>query len=130
MNQLKTTSKLYNFNSKNNDLKDNLVEEIRNAIENGAEYFVVGDISERTSGFVRGSLMSNLIVNLQELTNNAKNGIRIALTNTYEDLDFYSYVLEKVPGVYFHFDEEHAVKYSKNSLDEWNEFLSKTNISN
>jgi hypothetical protein len=127
MNQLKTTSKLYNFNAKNPSLADNIVEEIRQAAESGNEYFVIGDISERTSGFVRGSLMSNLVVSLQELTNNAKDGIRIAIKNTYEDLDFYSYVLNKVPGVYFQFDEEYAVKYSKNSLDEWNEFLNRTN---
>ena len=127
MNQLKSTSKLYNFNGKTNELTDNLVEAIRNAIDNGEEYFVIGDISERTSGFVRGSLMSNIIVSLQELTNNAK-GIRIALTNTYEDLDFYSYVLDKVPNVYFHFDEEHAVKYSRNSLDEWTEFVNARNV--
>lgn len=130
MKQLKTTSKLYNFNEKSPNLRDNLIEEIRSAINDGSEYFVIGDVSERTSGFVRGSVMSNLIVNLQELANNATNDIRIVLKNTYEDLDFYSHILEKVPGVYFQFDEEYAVKYSKNSLDEWNAFVRKTNIVN
>lgn len=127
MNQLKTTSKLYKFNDKSPNLKDNLIQEIRQAVEAGAEYFVIGDISERSSGFVRGSLMSTLIVNLKELANTANTGIRIVLKNTYEDLDFYSHILEKVPGVYFYFDEEYAVKYSKNSLDEWNDFLRRTN---
>lgn len=126
MKQLKTTSKLYKFNEEATNLHDNLVEEIKMAVKNGDDYFVIGDISERTSGFVRGSLMSNIIVNLQELANNGADNIRIAIKNTYEDLDFYSYVLEKVPGIYFCFDKEFALKYSKNSLDEWNEFLNKT----
>lgn len=128
MNQLKTTSKLYNFNERSKVLTTNLVNEIRQAVEKGDENFVIGDISEKTTGFVRGSLMSNLIVNLQELTNKTQNGIRIALKNTHQDLDFYSKVLEKVPNVYFCFDKDLAVKHSNNSLDEWNEFVTRTNV--
>jgi len=126
MNQLKTTSKLYNFNEKSSNLQNNLVDEFMCAMSNGTECFIIGDISERTTGFVRGSLMSNLIVNLQELANNTKNGIRIVLKNTNEDLDFYSKILEKVPNIYFHFDRESAVKYSNNTLDEWHMFLNST----
>ena len=128
MNQLKTTSKLYNFNEKLPNLRDSLVDEIRVAVENGSEHFVIGDISERTHGFVRGTLMSKLIVSLQELTNSTQSDIKIVLKNTYEDLDFYSKILEKVPNVYFHFDEESAIKYSKNSLDEWNSFINNSNV--
>lgn len=125
MINLDNSSKIHNFEGKISNDTD-IVGELMKATLSGKEIFVVGEVTERTSGFHRGSLLSSLVSNLKKLKESSN--IKICLKNTFEDLDFYSRVLEKVPGVYFHFDEESAKKYSRNSLDEWKNIVAKYSI--
>lgn len=91
--------------------------------KNGTSYVVVGDEIERKTGFERGSVMSLLISNLKKIKASQPN-LNVAIKNTTEDLDFYSYILKKVPDVYFMLDKDYANKYSKYSLDDWMKFAS------
>ena len=121
MNELNTISNLYKFEEKTENLNMQILEAMANASQQGFKYFVIGDISQKVTGFQRGSLMSNVISNLKQIKKNSQ--IKVAITNTYEDINFYKVILEKVPGVYFQFDKAHAEKYSSNSLEEWESFV-------
>jgi len=94
--------------------------------KNGNKYVVIGDEIERKTGFARGSVMSVVINNLKFIKNSQPD-VRVAIKNTTEDLDFYSAILRKLPDVYFIFDKDYADKYSKNSMDEWQEFTNTHN---
>lgn len=89
--------------------------------KNGTSYVIIADEIERKTGFERGSVMSTLINNLKKIKASQPN-INVAIKNTTEDLDFYSHILKKVPGVYFMLDKDYANKYSKYSLDDWMKF--------
>lgn len=118
-------SKVHNYEGEIGN-ESEIIDELRKATMSGKEIFVVGEVTERSSGFHRGSLLSSVIFSLKKLKE--RSNIKICLKNTFEDLDFYSRILEKVPGVYFHFDAESAVKYSRNSLDEWQDIVHKYSI--
>lgn len=105
----------------NEIISDNSLMNLEKTI-NGTNYVVIGEELERKTGFARGSVMSVLINNLKKIKATQPN-IRVAIKNTTEDLDFYSQILRKVPDVYFMFDRDYAVKYSRNSLDEWTQFI-------
>lgn len=121
MNELNTTSKLYRFDERNENLSLKILEEIKDARAKGIKYFVIGDISDKTTGFQRGSIMSNVITNLKKLKE--QTDVVLVIKNTFEDINFYKIILNKVPGVKFQFDEDFALKYSSNDLSEWKEFL-------
>ena len=95
-------------------------------IEKGKNYIIIGDEIERKTGFARGSVMSVFINNLKKIKE-SQPGVNIVIKNTTEDLDFYSYVLKKIPNVYFEFDEHYASKYSRYSTGDWLEFMKKHN---
>jgi len=120
MNKLNTISNLYKFADTTESLNLQILQELASASAKGFKYFVIGDISDKVTGFQRGSLMSNVITNLKHLKDETT--ITLAITNTYEDINFYKVILEKVPGVCFQFDKTSAEKYSTNSIEEWEEF--------
>jgi hypothetical protein len=79
---------------------------------------VIKDEVERKTGFARGYVMSSVIHTLKVIRERQP-GVKVAIQNTTEDLDFYSHILRKLPDVYFVLDKDYASKYSTHSMDEW-----------
>lgn len=95
--------------------------------KNGTSYVIIGNEIERKTGFERGSIMSIFINNLKKFKK-TQPGIKIAIKNTTEDLDFYSCVLRKLPDLYFMLDKDYATKYSKYSIEEWSKLANDYSI--
>jgi len=125
MNELNTVLGLYKFNEEIESINLKLMQELETANEHGIKYFIVGDLSEKVTGFKRGERMSTIITTLNKLK---KTNIKISIKNTFEDINFYKRILEKVPNIGFTFDKENAEQFSNNSIEEWNEFIDSLNV--
>ena len=112
--------KFFKFDEYSDNLYVEISNEIDNAKMNGKDIFIIADSSGVTNGFKKGFVLSNIIMNLRKVNSE---GINIAIKNTFGDITFYKVILEKVPNIHFVFDKECAGKYSKNTIEEWNDFI-------
>ena len=122
---MKKDLKMYKFDDASETLSSQILTEIATAKKCGIEYIVIGDLSKKTNGFKRGSILSNLVYQLNNIKSNTP--IKIGIKNTYEDINFYKTILEKVPNLEFHFDMNNAQKYSSDTLASWNTFINEIN---
>jgi hypothetical protein len=115
---------LYKFNKDIDMTQLKLMKELQTANRHGIKYFIIGDLSEKVTGFKRGEQISSIIASLNKLK---ESNVRILIKNTYENIDFYKIILNKVPGIGFSFDKGNALKYSTNTIEEWLEFTDSVN---
>lgn len=89
---------------------------------NGHKYIIIHEEIERKEGFARGSELSKFVINLKKMVAYSPEK-KFVIKNTTEDLDFYDYLIRKVPNIYFTFDKVYAEKHSKNTMVEWDYFI-------